>query len=117
MLEPLAATVLTSFLPSRPLANKLLANKSVFGMAARTASHSLSSDFFTPRQKCRDGNGKGKGRAMPEEEYVACATVLVGRLPRHCIAVVGELSSLFRGCAAALIVMSCVLSQTVRRFL
>lgn len=108
MLEPLAATVLTSILPSRPLANKLLANKSAFGMAVRTASHSLSTDFFTSRQRRADGNGKGKGRAMPEEEYVACATVLVGKLPRHCFAVVGELLSLFRGSAAPLIVMSYV---------
>ncbi|KAM5535485.1 hypothetical protein V8D89_010822 [Ganoderma adspersum] len=97
MLEPLAATVLTSILPSRPLAHKLLANKSAFGMAVRTASHSLSTDFFTPRQRSADGNGKGKGRAMPEEEYVACATVLVGKLPRHCFAVVdGAASPLMR---------------------
>ncbi|KAI1796175.1 hypothetical protein LXA43DRAFT_656412 [Ganoderma leucocontextum] len=97
MLEPLAATVLTSILPSRPLANKLLANRSAFGMAVRTASHSLSTDFFTSRQRSADGNGKGKGRAMPEEEYVACATVLVGKLPRHFFAVVdGAASSMTR---------------------
>ncbi len=108
MLEPLAATVLTSILPSRTLANKLLANKSAFGMAVRTASHSLSTGFFTPRQRSAVGNGKGKGRAMPEEEYVACATVLVGKLPTHCIAVVGELSSVFRARAAPLIIMSYV---------
>ncbi|TBU33124.1 hypothetical protein BD311DRAFT_713167 [Dichomitus squalens] len=87
MFEPLAVTVLTSILPARPLATQLLSNKSAFGMAVRTASISLSTDFFTPRQRSADGKGKGKGRAMPEDEYVACASVLLGKLPRHCIAV------------------------------
>ena len=90
MLEPLAVTVLTSILPTRPLATQLLNNKAAFGMAVRTATHSLSTDFFTPRQSCHDGKGKGKGRALPEDEYVACASVLVGKLPRHCVAAMGE---------------------------
>ena len=65
MLEPLAATVLTSILPSRPLSNKFSANKSAFGMAGRTASHSLSADFYTTSEKGRrkwEGQRQGYAR-------------------------------------------------------
>ncbi|KAI0751012.1 hypothetical protein C8Q80DRAFT_1098403 [Daedaleopsis nitida] len=70
MLEPLATTVLT-ILPSRPLATHLFTSKSSFGMAARSAKHALPSDFFTPHP--RTVQGKGKGRAAPEDEYGACS--------------------------------------------
>ncbi|KAH9850795.1 hypothetical protein C2E23DRAFT_734376 [Lenzites betulinus] len=62
MLEPLAATVLNSVLPTRPLASHFFAPRSAFGMAVRTAIHALPHDFFTPHPS----GGKGKGKALPE---------------------------------------------------
>ncbi|KAI0772134.1 hypothetical protein BD413DRAFT_474886 [Trametes elegans] len=64
MLEPLAATVLSSILPSQPLASQVLAYRSAFGMAVRSATHALPHDFFTPHSSAV----KGKGRALPELE-------------------------------------------------
>ncbi|KAI0677330.1 hypothetical protein C8Q78DRAFT_1180655 [Trametes maxima] len=65
MLEPLAATVLNSILPSRPIATHFLAPKSAFGMAVRPAAHALPHDFFTPHAL----GVKGKQRALPEDEH------------------------------------------------
>ena len=68
MLEPLAATVLTSILPVRPLSSK-----TVFGMAVRSATqtqHAFPLDFFTPHPRRVDS--KGKGRALPEDEDERC---------------------------------------------
>ncbi|KAI0638393.1 hypothetical protein C8Q77DRAFT_1188084 [Trametes polyzona] len=65
MLEPLAATVLNSVLPSRPLATQFFASRSAFGMAVRTAAHALPHDFFTPHPS----GVKGKGKALPEDEH------------------------------------------------
>ncbi|KAI0353050.1 hypothetical protein OH77DRAFT_1427822 [Trametes cingulata] len=68
MLEPLAATVLNSVLPSRPFATHFLASRSAFGMAVRTATQSFPHDFFTPHPS----GVKGKARASPEEEQGSC---------------------------------------------
>ncbi|KAI9068511.1 hypothetical protein FKP32DRAFT_1754395 [Trametes sanguinea] len=76
MLEPLAASVLNSILPSRPLATHLFASKSAFGMAVRSANSALPHDFFTPHPS--GVKGKGKGRALPEEEHGACSSSSIG---------------------------------------
>ncbi|KAI9000808.1 hypothetical protein BD414DRAFT_472820 [Trametes punicea] len=70
MLEPLAASVLNSILPSRPLAAHILSSKSAFGMSVRSANHVLPHDFFTPHMS----GVKGKGRALPEHEHGACSS-------------------------------------------
>ncbi|RDX53879.1 hypothetical protein OH76DRAFT_1399033 [Lentinus brumalis] len=72
MLEPLAASVLTSLFPSRPLAAQVFASNSSFGTAMRSVKQSLASDFFTPHP--RSVEGKGKGKALPEDEYGACSS-------------------------------------------
>ncbi|KAI0650527.1 hypothetical protein C8Q79DRAFT_1116133 [Trametes meyenii] len=64
MLEPLAATVLNTILPSRPIATHFLAPKSAFGMAVRPVTHALPHDFFTPHAS----GDKGKQRALPEDD-------------------------------------------------
>ncbi|KAL7282567.1 hypothetical protein ACG7TL_004038 [Trametes sanguinea] len=82
MLEPLAASVLNSILPSRPLATHLFASKSAFGMVVRSANSALPHDFFTPHPSGAKGKdkGKGKGRALPEEEHGACSSSSNGGL-------------------------------------
>ncbi|KAI0660781.1 hypothetical protein C8Q70DRAFT_1119542 [Cubamyces menziesii] len=70
MLEPLAATVLNSVLPTRPLAAHFFTSKSAFGMAVRTA---LPHDFFTPHPPGTSLKAKGKGRALPELEHGTCS--------------------------------------------
>lgn len=88
MLELLAASVLTSILPSRPLAAQVFAYKSSFGMAVHSVKQSLPSDFFTPHP--RTVEGKGKGKALPEDEYGACSSSSDSCHLRTCEAVVGE---------------------------
>ncbi|KAI0375872.1 hypothetical protein BV20DRAFT_1110207 [Pilatotrama ljubarskyi] len=70
MLEPLAATVLNSVLPTRPLSTHFFLSRSAFGMAVRTATQSLPHDFFTPHHM----SVKGKGRALPEDERGPCGS-------------------------------------------
>ncbi|KAL1946486.1 hypothetical protein VTO73DRAFT_14590 [Trametes versicolor] len=70
MLEPLAATVLTSVLPYRPFATHFLASRSAVGMAVRNAKPALPHDFFTPHPS----GVKGKGRALPEDEHGLCSS-------------------------------------------
>ncbi|KAH9943237.1 uncharacterized protein BXZ73DRAFT_74237 [Epithele typhae] len=89
MLEPLAASVRHSVLPTRPLVSHLLVSASAAGMLARSASHPLVSDFFTPHPRRVDK--KGKGRALPDEADEVCSTALPptwmlpegGRTTRH----------------------------------
>lgn len=88
MLEPLAATVLTSILPSRPLATQLFVSKTAFGMAVRSVKHALPLDFFTPHPSSVEG--KGKGRALPEVDHGACDSSSMGCASRDYAAVVGE---------------------------
>ena len=88
MLEPLAATVLTYVLPTRPLASQLLPSKSALGMTVRSVTHALPSDFFTPRP--RSFEGKGKRKALPGEECGACGSPLEALPLGVCVAVVGE---------------------------
>ncbi|KAH9899643.1 hypothetical protein C8Q73DRAFT_787507 [Cubamyces lactineus] len=75
MLEPLAATVLHSVLPTRPLAAHFFTSKSAFGMAVRTA---LPHDFFTPHASGSGAKAKGKGRALPEHEHGTCSRSSTG---------------------------------------
>ncbi|KAI0832639.1 hypothetical protein BC628DRAFT_1309318 [Trametes gibbosa] len=75
MLEPLAATVLNSVLPTRPLASHFFAPRYPFGMAVRTAIHALPHDFFTPHPS----GGKGKGKALPEHEHGLYSSGLDGK--------------------------------------
>ncbi len=88
MLEPLAASVLTSLFPSRPLAAQVFASNSSFGTAMRSVKQSLASDFFTPHP--RSVEGKGKGKALPEDEYGACSSSSDSCRLRSWEAVVGE---------------------------
>ena len=88
MLEPLAAAVLTSILPSRPRAAQLLASKTAFGMAVRSVTHMLPSDFFTPHPRRVDS--KGKGRALPEDAYAGCDGAMRGSWLDSCEAAAGE---------------------------
>ncbi|KAI0335683.1 hypothetical protein GY45DRAFT_1317064, partial [Cubamyces sp. BRFM 1775] len=78
MLEPLAATVLNSVLPTRPLAAHFFTSKSAFGMAVRTA---LPHDFFTPHPSGTGVKAKGKGRAQPEHEHGTCSRSSTGTVP------------------------------------
>lgn len=90
MLEPLAATVLTSVLPYRPFATHFLASRSAVGMAVRNAKPSLPHDFFTPHPS----GVKGKGRALPEDEHGLCSSKLDGEEGMNSAAFRGECTSL-----------------------
>ena len=99
MLEPLAATILTSILPARPLATQLLASKTAFGMAVRSAPVALSSDFFTPHPRRVDS--KGKGKALPEDGCRACSGALRGTRLENCEPPIGAFAIIVPAHAAA----------------